>query len=248
MTYRHGTFTWYELVTTDIARAKGFYGELFGWKVEALNMGPGMTYDLVKLGEASIAGFTPPQMEGVPPHWLPYISVADVDASAKAIRKNGGTTLSDAVDIPTVGRIQVARDPQGAIFALFHGSDGDTEFPKTAGSWYWNELHSADPAASVAFYEKTFGLTHDTMKMPNGEYHTLKVGDALVGGVMKSLAPKAPTQWMPYVRVDDPAATCARAKKLGGTVFSEPEEIEGVGRFAVVADLQGVALGIIRPA
>lgn len=248
MTYKYGTFNWYELVTTEIEKAKTFYGEVLGWKTETMSMGPGVNYDLVKVGGTPITGFTRPQMEGVPPSWLSYISVEDVDATAKAFRKNGGTTLTDAMDIPTIGRIQIARDPQGGVVALFHGAEGDTEFPKVHGSWSWNELLSTDPAASLAFYEKTFGLTHDTMQMPAGEYHILKAGDAQVGGIMKSPVPKAPTNWLPYVRVDDTNAVCARAKKMKGGVMAEPQDVEMVGRFAVITDLQGVALGVITPA
>jgi predicted enzyme related to lactoylglutathione lyase len=61
-----------------------------------------------------------PDGSGGPSHWLVYFTVADADAAAARIGDVGGTVLAGPMPIPA-GRIVVARDPQGAVFALFEG-------------------------------------------------------------------------------------------------------------------------------
>lgn len=56
-----------------------------------------------------------------------------------------------------------------------------------------------------------------------------------------------PPHWMAHVMVDDVDATAAQAKKLGGKVHKEPEDIPTVGRFAVIGDPQGAAISIFKP-
>ncbi|MEM9068753.1 MAG: VOC family protein [Myxococcota bacterium] len=246
MTHDFGRFTWHELVTTDVEDSKGFYGELLGWKFEAMPMPTG-TYTIVKLGDASIGGITPPPEDGVPPHWIGYVSVEDVDKSAKAILKAGGESLMDAFDVPGVGRMQPVRDPHGSAFFLFRSAEGDPEPATGAGAWHWNELWAKDAGEATAFYEKTLGYSRETMPMPNGDYHILKNGEQSRGGVMT--APEgAPPHWAFYVEVADVDATVAKAKKLGGKAIGELMDVPGVGRFGFVSDRSGATIGVITPA
>lgn len=57
----------------------------------------------------------------VPPHWLPYFAVADVDASAAT--EAGGTVLMEPTSVPDGLRIAVLRDPQAAVFGLYRAGD-----------------------------------------------------------------------------------------------------------------------------
>jgi predicted enzyme related to lactoylglutathione lyase len=56
-----------------------------------------------------------------------------------------------------------------------------------------------------------------------------------------------PPQWQPYVAVDDPDATTAKAQELGGSTLVEPMDVPEVGRIAVLRDPQGATFGIIKP-
>ena len=110
-----GAFSWCELMTTDPDAASRFYGELLGWKLETMNMG--MPYHVVKVGDASlggIMGMPPGAPAGMPPVWVTYVTVADVDALVKRVAALGGTVRVPPTDIPTVGRFAVIVDPQGA--------------------------------------------------------------------------------------------------------------------------------------
>jgi len=113
-----GSFSWNELVTGDMAASTTFYTKLFGWEAEASPV-PNMKYTVFKKDGVMVGGCVQPQMENVPTHWVSYVTVEDVDASAKKATKLGGKVCVGAFDVPTIGRIAVMQDPQGAAFALF---------------------------------------------------------------------------------------------------------------------------------
>lgn len=116
---QHGAFSWCDLMTTDVAAAKSFYTKLFGWETEDMSM-PEMVYTVVKAGGKGIGGITtlpknsPP---GVPPMWGAYVTVDDVDATARTAEQLGAKLLVPPQDIPKVGRFCVIQDPQGAVIS-----------------------------------------------------------------------------------------------------------------------------------
>ena len=115
-----GEFSWNELVSTDVAASKKFYSSLFGWSTDAF-MG-GTDYTLFKQGDTMVGGLMQCPKGGVPSHWLPYVTVDDVDASAAKAKSLGAQVVMEPFDVPTVGRIAVLLDPQGAAVGLFKPS------------------------------------------------------------------------------------------------------------------------------
>ena len=115
---QHGAFSWFELMTTDTEGAKAFYSKLFGWKTEEMPMEE-MNYTVVKVGDEAAGGIMPipPQAEGTPPNWGGYVTVDDVDATARKAEELGAKILVPLTDIPNVGRFFVLQDPQGAVIS-----------------------------------------------------------------------------------------------------------------------------------
>lgn len=115
---QHGAFSWNELLTTDVAGAKSFYSDMFGWKLEDNTQG--MPYTMAKINNTEMAGVMaiPEENVGMPPMWGGYVTVDDVDASAKQAIELGGKLLMGPMDIPNVGRFIVIADPQGATLSL----------------------------------------------------------------------------------------------------------------------------------
>ncbi len=113
-----GAMCWNELATKDIAAAKDFYGQLFGWTCATTQMGP-TKYTEVRVAGDMVAGMLPMNEEwgDTPPHWMTYFCVADVDATAKKIAETGGTVCVPPTDIPP-GRFAVVSDPQGGTFSV----------------------------------------------------------------------------------------------------------------------------------
>jgi uncharacterized protein len=113
---RHGVFSLNELIITDLTSAKKFYGELLGWTFTETKTIYRNPY-LVIHREGTIVGGMMLKDGNVPddviPRWDPYITVDDVEASAKRVEQLGGEVILPPTDIPKVGRFCVIKDPQG---------------------------------------------------------------------------------------------------------------------------------------
>jgi len=115
---QHGAFSWFELMTTDVAAAREFYSKLFGWSMEDMDM-PGMPYTVVKVEGEGTGGIMPipDEMKGMPPMWGCYVTVSDVDDTAKTAQQLGGKVVSPPRSVPDVGRMCVIQDPTGAMLS-----------------------------------------------------------------------------------------------------------------------------------
>jgi predicted enzyme related to lactoylglutathione lyase len=114
---RPGEFSWHELTTTDAGAAWKFYSDLFGWqKTEAMDMGGGEMYQMFGFGGPSVGGMS--RRTEVPPHWMPYVIVKDVDATVERIKAGGGKVMLEPMEVPGGDRIAIAADPQGAALGV----------------------------------------------------------------------------------------------------------------------------------
>ena len=179
-----GTFCWFECGSTDAAKARSFYTELFGWNTADASMAGGMGhYTLFKNGQEDIAGLyelSGPIFQGVPSHWLTYVAVDNVDESAKRAVALQGKILRDPMDIPGVGRIAILQDPTGAWIAIakFDQHPGTSSL----GPFGWSELATTDTARAQAFYTGLFGWK--AKPDPKNQYTEFQVGDRSIGGMM----------------------------------------------------------------
>jgi len=112
--------SWRELATTDLAVAKTFYTELFGWEMLKPNdMGPlGIYQEYGRFGQPLGGMYKKPAEMPFPPHWLIYARVSDLDAAVKTVAAEGGKVLNGPMEVPGGDRIAQCLDPQGAAFAL----------------------------------------------------------------------------------------------------------------------------------
>jgi predicted enzyme related to lactoylglutathione lyase len=118
-----GGFYWNELWTPDAKKALAFYEGVFGYTHDAMDMGPQGTYYLLKGRDGAMrGGLMQSQEKKTPPMWLPYVRVADCDASAEKAKQLGAQVVHPPTDIPDVGRFAVLIDPQGAAIAVIKGT------------------------------------------------------------------------------------------------------------------------------
>jgi predicted enzyme related to lactoylglutathione lyase len=117
--FKQGIFSWAELATPDTEGAKQFYTALLGWTTELAPV-EGMSYTLAKVGEERVAGIMSNHCSGseIKPQWSVYITVDDVDATARKAEELGGKVLMPPTDIPNVGRFSALMDPQGVMFSV----------------------------------------------------------------------------------------------------------------------------------
>lgn len=118
--YKHGDFCWTELMTPDTKKAKEFYNSLFGWTFQDHDVG-GMTYSMFKSGDKDLGGMmqTPKEKKDCPPHWMSYISVANVDETLKKAKSLGAKITMEATPVSDYGRFGIIEDPTGAHIAVW---------------------------------------------------------------------------------------------------------------------------------
>jgi predicted enzyme related to lactoylglutathione lyase len=110
------------------------------------------------------------------------------------------------------------------------------------------ELNTSDVSKAKAFYSKLFKWKLEDVPMDGGMTYTMiQVGEGTGGGLMKHPMPGAPSLWIPYVVVDDIAASTAQAKALGATVIRDVTEVMGMGSLSILSDPTGATLGLWKP-
>ena len=111
-------FVHVELNTTDIDKAKSFYGKLFDWNLEDTPVGD-MTYTMIGVGEGTGGGMMKQMIPGAPSAWLAYVAVDDIAAATKKAKGLGATVLKDVTEIMDMGWLSILVDPTGAMLGLW---------------------------------------------------------------------------------------------------------------------------------
>ena len=118
------------------------------------------------------------------------------------------------------------------------------------GAFVWYELMTSDLQAAEAFYRKVVGWTAQDSGMSDRTYTIVSAGATPVGGLMsipeEARKMGAGPAWLGYIGVPDVDASTAALKAAGGAVYRAPQDIPGVGRFAVVADPQGATFMLFK--
>ena len=217
-------------------------------------MGPNDFYTMFQLeGRDTGAAYTirPDQRSrGVPPHWMMYIAVANVDEAAKRVPELGGKVVAPPMDVFDAGRMAVVQDPTGAVFALWqkktHSGLGIAGVP---GTLCWADLTTPDTERAKSFYSGLLGWTITASENDPSGYLHIRNGEEYIGGMPPSsfAPPNTPPNWMAYIYVANCDATTAKCSQLGGKTLLGPMNIEKVGRMAVLADPQGAVFAAFEP-
>ena len=181
-----GAPCWIELMTSDPAASKAFYGDLFGWTSEEAGPDYGNYISFYKDGTMVAGGMANDPAQGVPDGWSVYLATDDAAATAEAATAEGGTIVVPTMAVGEMGTMVVVTDPSGAAIGAWqpgtHKGFGLVDEP---GAPAWFELHTRDHAAAVAFYEKVFGWdTQAVSDTDDFRYTTLGEGDDQAAGIM----------------------------------------------------------------
>lgn len=247
-----GRFIWFDLMSTNPGLSRSFYGNLLGWTVKEMDMGPGFTYEMLHAGETPFGGIVPLEnAPNVPSHWMSYLTCDDVDATCAKIAELGGKVCVPPTDIPNVGRFAVAEDPTGGYFSPFKSNQ---EMPEPAmPALYtvcWAELMTSDQKKANDFYTKVFGYTTSEKDLgpEMGMYTMYHRGERMTAGCMTippgAAAMGVPTHWLLYFYVPDVDERTKKAQSLDAQVHVPPQDIPGIGRFSVLQDPAGAVFAL----
>ena len=112
-------FVHVELATTDLDKAKSFYRSLFDWQLQDMDMGGGVSYTMIGVGEGTGGGMMKHPMPGTPSAWLAYVNVDNVAAATPKAKSLGATVLRDVTEVPNGGSFSIIVDPTGAMLGLW---------------------------------------------------------------------------------------------------------------------------------
>ncbi|MEU6819931.1 VOC family protein [Streptomyces atriruber] len=248
-----GAPIWVDMCAPDLDGVSGFYRELFGWELlqGAADVGG---YSQYQLSGRTAAGAMAISGDEAAPAWTLYFRTPEADATAKAVEQAGGRTLFEAVDILALGRMAGLADAAGVPFAVWQqGELKGLDVLNEPGGLVWTELYTPDVSAATAFYGSVFGWQTTEAPFPGGSYTMVHPADGTADDMFGGIVPLAsdPAEeaayWLPYFQVDDCDATVATARQAGGTVRMDPLSMEGVGRFAKLADPAGAKFAVLQP-
>src|SRR6266540_1775582 len=117
-------FVHVELNTTNVSKAKSFYGKLFDWKLTDLpSPTPGGDYTMIKVGKGTGGGMMKQMIPGASSAWLPYVLVKDIDAATKKAKKLRAKVIKDVTEVEGMGWLSIIIDPTGAMLGLWEPND-----------------------------------------------------------------------------------------------------------------------------
>jgi predicted enzyme related to lactoylglutathione lyase len=243
-----GWFVWHELLTPNAAGAHEFYGKTLGWEQQPWEGDP--AYVMFKASSGPVGATV--ESKTATPHWLPYISTRDVDATIEAAGRLGGRVEKGATPLPDGGRYAVLVDPQGAPFGI-HAAAKPADAVPPAGEFSWHELAtSVAPGIAFGFYGALFDWDeiseHDMG--PMGMYLIFGRNGRRLGGMFdKGAAGKpGPAYWLGYARVTDVEGTVERAKAARGSLLMGPMDVPGGDRVAQLMDPYGAFFALHKAA
>lgn len=244
-----GAPCWVDLMTSDAAKAREFYAELFGWTSEEPNEAFGGYFNFSKDGKVVAGGMTKQQPE-LPDVWSVYLLTPDAEKTAAAVPAHGGTMMISPMPVADLGVMAVLADPGGAAVGMWqqglHRGFGVLAEPGAPG---WFELLTRDYAAAVTFYQEVFGWKTNVVSDTDELRYTVLVDDAgeQHAGIMDAsgfLPEGVPAHWGVYFAVEDTDAALALTVKLGGAVV-QPAMDTPYGRLAIATDPTGATFKLV---
>jgi uncharacterized protein len=242
---------WYELMTTDMKAAEAFYRTVVGWTATPFEGSPQPYTMFNRSGGTPVAGvMTRPADVTAPPFWAMYVGVPSLEAAAAHIKRLGGGECSPIIEVPTVGRMQMMTDPQGAAFYIYEPgrTDQQPEAAAELGEASWHELMTTDAPSAMKFYSEVFGWqpSEELDMGAMGKYQMFNRPHGMIGGMMNKPPEMAhvPPNWQIYFRVPDINAAIDRIKANGGQILNGPMEVPGGDWIVNAMDPQGAAFAL----
>lgn len=121
-----GRIGWIDQTTPDADRVRDFYAAVAGWQAEPVDMGGYSDYTMMTADGVAVGGIchTRGANAAVPPGWLIYITVPDLDAALEAAGRLGGRRFGEVRGRAGEARFCVIQDPGGAMAVLYEARRG----------------------------------------------------------------------------------------------------------------------------
>ncbi|WP_439107400.1 VOC family protein [Congregibacter sp.] len=254
---RSGKFIWHDLISDDPRGSEAFYGSLFGWEFQSLEL-LGANYWIISLNGQPIGGMV--EQAGIAAErdisqWMSVMSVADAEQAMAQVSSAGGHVLREPVSIGDRGTIAVFADAQGAHFATLTTASGDpldTDALPDEGAFLWHELWTSDVSQATSFYAELGDLDAQALEVTSADgdsvdFRVLRGNKLTRAGIRSLPEPDMPTMWMPYLRVtslDRLETLLLQVPELGGEVLVPAVPRPSGGFVSIIAGPSGAPVAL----
>jgi predicted enzyme related to lactoylglutathione lyase len=247
-----GKFIWADLFTSDVAGARRFYSEMFGWEWRWINEHPDHPYGMFYRDGVAVAGVAhreAPDPDKPYGRWVFYISTGNVEEAVRAVTDRGGRVLMPRRSFAQRGEFAILADPENAPFGVMRSSSGDPpDFRAEIGEWIWISLFSRDAEKASQFYGSSFGYdVRGSEERPDVLEFVLEANGYARAGIGE-LGPESDARptWLGFVRVENLGAALEKASAAGAEVLYAPEDEDLKGELAIIADPFGAPVGLLK--
>ena len=246
-TLENSNFIWTDLSTFDLEATKYFYTKIFGWQYKSED-----DYHFGYLDSKQVAGlFVMPdkfQKIGLPSFWMSYISVTDIENVVHHAQQMGGMIEVKPTDFMGQGRIALIRDPAGAGFTVWEGTDlKGKDTTGIHGKMVWNELYVSDSKLVLDFYHTVLGWSFTLDRSYSGERYDIRNGDGTIIAAMEVISNEVKGKeefWVPYFSVTDLDRALGQVVAEGGQILDHSQTVNG--NQALAKDPQGAAFMLVE--
>ena len=203
----HGEFLWSDLATFDVASTLEFYHDVIGWTYRREPVAGGPDYYYASGSGAAVAGiYEMPNVfrdGGMESFWMSYIGIDDIEAGIARAVELGGSVIMGPARFGESAAIAMLRDPQGAIFSLYHGDNLQPQGREPAeGAQFWNDLICPNAEQAAAFYGGLFGWQFGPL-WPDKRCRIRNLADGFIASLRQQ---PGPASWRVSFAVSDPDA------------------------------------------
>lgn len=238
MTHAPGTFCFAELASPEVASARQFYGDLFGWTTDEVTSSSG-PYSLFQIEGQVVGG-----LRGITrgrQRWIPYLAVEHLDRTVAHAERLGAHLGDEPFDVSGVARMATLVDPAGRLVGLWeaNGRSG-VDRQELPGAMWWVEMLAHDITGATHFYSTLFGWKANERQLPHlGHGYTVySAGRESVAGAIKIQRNwgRVPERWQVLFAVTDLDRIIDQTHGLGGSDDLPVLDIPNVGRCASLLD------------
>jgi predicted enzyme related to lactoylglutathione lyase len=244
-------FFWCDVMTTDTKAARRFYCDVVGWGAQD-SCAPGMEYTVFTVNDRGVAGLMPipddARASGVPPMWVGYIAVDDVDEATQRLEREGGKVHRPPTEVPGIIRFAVVADPQGAGFIIAKGLVADAPPDLAPG----HARHRRLARALCDGRRHGLCLLRTNVRLDQRRCHGYG-SDGQIPAVRHGRSehrrpPAVPVpHWTYYFNVSAIDAAAARVTSGGGRIINGPMQVPGDLWIVSCFDPQGAGFALVAP-
>lgn len=254
MTGEAGSIVHVDLTTQNADLVRDFYSKVAGWTSVDLAMDGYEDYIMMRNEEFPVAGICHAKGPNakLPPRWLVYILVPDLDVSMAAVERQGGEIVSGPTFAGEEGqKFCVIRDIAGAYCALYSPPDPKPEEPpeqSLPGAIDWRDICVPDAVALRDFYAEVAGWTFEPVQMDGYEdFNMFDSAGSPVAGIchVRGINAALPSDWLVYITVANLDEALVALKEAGGNVIAGPHDFDAV-KYCVVRDIAGAPFSLFQ--